>query len=420
MSEDMYIAKSIDKSILEAVASGGVVTSILKCALESGLIEGVVAVQAKNGDRFSGIPVLISEPQELTSSAGSLHCSIPNIARFVKEYLNGAKSGKLAVVGKPCDIRAIIELQKREQIDREGLFLIGLNCTGTISPSEARRIFREEFKVDPKDVVLEDIDDGKLTILLRNGTSKSIDLKPLEEQGHGRRENCRRCTIKIPTFADLACGKWGTEDEERVATFIEVCSDKGRALIDNAVEKGCIETKRPTKAAVDFRSNREQEETRLSEVWRERDFGPILEMSLDERFSYWKHELDKCVKCYGCRDACPLCYCKDCLLEADRKFLEAGVIPPTALFPLTRLAHIADSCVGCGQCQDACPMDLPLSKLFTLLNSQLSDVFEYVPGVDIEQGQPLSNAMLSELKIDDTFLDIEAIMKKERGTSKSG
>ena len=419
MSGNLYIARSTDKSILEAVSSGGVVTSIIKCALENGLIEGVVSVQAKSHDRFSGIPVLISRPEDLAGSAGSLHCSIPNIARFVKEYLNGATSMKLAVVGKPCDIRAIVELQKRQQIERENLFLIGLNCTGTISPSEARRIFKEEFKVDPKDVVSEEIDEGRLTIFLRDGTSKSVDLKKLEEQGHGRRDNCRRCTIKIPTFADLACGKWGTEDEEEGAVFVEVCSDKGKALISNAVEKGCIETKTPPKTAVEMRSRREQEETKLSEEWRDRDFRPILEMSLDERFDYWKHEFDKCVKCYGCRDACPVCYCKDCLLEADREFLEAGVIPPNALFPLTRLAHVADSCVGCGQCQDACPMDLPLSKLFTLLNSQLNDVFDYVPGVDIEQGQPLSNAVLRELQVDDTFLDIRAIMKKERGTGKS-
>jgi formate dehydrogenase subunit beta len=420
MSENMYIARSTDKSVPDVVPSGGAVTSILKCALESGLIEGVVAVKARSDDRFSGIPVLISKPDELAGSAGSLHASIPNIARFVKEYLDGASSMKLAVVGKPCDIRAIIELQKRQQIERESLFLVGLNCSGIVSPAEARRIFREELKVDPKDVVLEDIDEGRLTVFLKDGKSKSIDLGKLEEKGGGRRDNCRRCTTKIPTFADLACGKWGTEEEEEGATFIEVSSEKGRKLLDNAVDKGCIETKKPSKAAIELRSKREEEETQLSEEWRARDFKPIMEMSLEERFEYWKHEFDKCIKCYGCRDACPICYCEDCLLEADREFLEAGVIPPSALFPLTRLAHTADSCVGCGQCQDACPMDLPLSKMFTLLSSRLSDVFEYVPGVDIEQGPPLSNAMTREIQIDDTFLDIEAIMKKERGASKSG
>lgn len=419
MSENTYIARSTDKSVLEAISEGGVVTSILKCAIENGIIEGVVAVRTKNGDRFSGIPVLMSKPEEIVASAGSLHFSIPNIARFVKEYLDGASSVKIAVVGKPCDIRAIIELQKRQQISRENVFLVGLNCSGTISPKEARRILTEDLKVDPKDVICEDIDEGELTVFLKDGKSKSIDLAKLEKHGNGRRDNCRRCTTKIAAFADLACGKWGTEEEEPGATFIEVGSSKGRALLENALGKGRIETSTPSKAAIELRAAKEQEEVEHALDWREHDFGPIMKMTLEERFQYWKNEFDKCIKCYGCRDACPICYCETCLLEANRGFLEAGVIPPNALFPLIRLAHVADSCVGCGQCQDACPMDLPLSKLFTLLNSELSEVFDYVPGVDIEQGPPLSNAMTKELQIDDTFLDIESIMKKVRATSKS-
>ena len=116
MSKNMFIARSADESILERGESGGAVTAVLKCALENGDIDGVVTVKPKKGDRFSGIPVLITDPKDLDDTAGSLHCSLPNIPRFVKEYLDGAAHMKLAVVGKPCDIRAIIELQKRKQI----------------------------------------------------------------------------------------------------------------------------------------------------------------------------------------------------------------------------------------------------------------------------------------------------------------
>ena len=151
MSKNMYIARSSDETILERGESGGAVTSVLKCALENGDIDGVVTVRSKNGDRFSGLPVLITNPDELIDTAGSLHSSIPNIPRFVKEYLDGAAKMKLAVVGKPCDIRAIIELQKRMQIDLDNVTLIGLNCTGTISPAIARKMYSENFKVNPSD-----------------------------------------------------------------------------------------------------------------------------------------------------------------------------------------------------------------------------------------------------------------------------
>ena len=125
-------------------------------------------------------------------------------------------------------------------------------------------------------------------------------------------------------------------------------------------------------------------------------------------------EFSKCIKCYGCRDACPVCYCSNCILDADRGYVESGVIPPNALFPITRLAHVGDSCIGCGQCEDACPMEIPLARLFAVLHSELSEVFDYTPGIDVEERPPLASAMDSEMLIDDTFLDIASIKAREK------
>ena len=411
MSSKMYIARTMDSKILDRTYNGGVVTSLLRFALETGKVDGVVVTKAKNGNRYAGVPALVTEPDELIESAGSLHCSIPNVARFVKEYLDGASKMKLAVVGKPCDMRAIIELHKREQIDLDNLTLIGLNCTGTISPTIAKQMFIDEFKVNPNEVIREDIDEGKLAITLENGTTKSLDLMKLEEKGYGRRENCRRCEINIPTFADLACGKWGTEEEENKSTFIEAYSSKGISLIEEAIEQGLIAAEKPDKKSIQRREERDTAEKKLANMWRERDFKPIIDLDLSERLTYWLDEFSKCIKCYGCRDACPICFCDHCLLEAERGFLEGGEIPPDTVFPLTRLAHVADSCVNCGQCQDACPMDLPLSKLFSFLNARLQDVFDYVPGTDADQRQPLSAVVMEELQVDDTFLDIPSMNK---------
>lgn len=404
MNNRTYIARSLDESILEKGENGGAVTSILKFALETGKVDGVVAVRAEKGSRYGGIPVLITNPEELIDTAGSLHCSTANISRFVKEHLDGASTMKLAVVGKPCDIRAIIELHKREQVNLDNLILIGLNCSGVIAPAIAKKMFIEEFDVDPDEVIREDIDDGELIIVLRDGTRKAMDLKKLEEKGYGRRENCRRCEIKIPVFADLACGKWGAE--EKKGTFIEVCSDKGSVLISEAIEKCFIEVEEPTKENIKLREKKNEAEVERAMYWRERDLKPILEMSQSERLEFWMADFNKCIKCYGCRDVCPICYCDNCILEANREIVERGSIPPDTLFPLTRLSHVADSCVNCGHCQDVCPMELPLSILYTLLQSRLGEVFDYTPGVDVEQDPPLMAVTDQELQIEDTFLDV--------------
>lgn len=411
MSDKYFIARSADEKTRTRTESGGAVTSILKYALKSGHVDGVVTVMARNGNRYDGVPVLIANPDDLDATTGSLHCSIPNISRFLKEYLNGGGEMKLAVVGKPCDIRSIIELQKRHRIGTDNLTLIGLNCTGTISPVVAKRMFSEEFKVDPRSVVGEDISNGQLTIFLEDGTSKSMNLSELEEKNLGRRENCRRCEVNIPSFADLAFGKWGTEDEKEGSTFIEIGSEKGRILLEGAKKDGFVVVTKAKKSAIEMREKMDAAEKALAKEWRERDFGPILELSFEDRLDYWMNEFSRCIKCYGCRDACPICYCDHCLLEAKRGFVDGGEIPPDTVFPLTRLAHVADSCVNCGQCQDACPMELPLSKLFSLLNQRLTEVFEYTPGMSLEDGPPLNSAMIEELSIEDTFLDIPALKR---------
>ena len=397
MKGDMYLVRSSDDEILKRAESGGAVTSLLKFAMESKMVDAVLAVKARDGDRYDGIPVLITDPEAVVEAAGSLHCVSPNTARFLKEYLNGAFNMKIAVVCKPCDARAIIELVKRTQIQMENLILVGLNCTGTLPSAAAKQMFREEFGVDPADVIREDIEEGKLTITLKDGTEKEKDLDELEQKGYGRRENCRRCDINIPIMADIACGKWGTDGKK--ATFIEVCSEKGGDFIEKAIEAGYIKVERPDRGAIEARREKNGEEVERAEKWQKKDFAFLREMSAEEKFSYWLEQFSRCIKCYGCRDACPICYCKDCILEADRGTILPGEIPPDIMFPMIRTVHVMDSCVNCGQCQDVCSMELPLSQLIFMLNRELADIFKYEPGMDINAPIPLKSVTDKELAI---------------------
>ena len=399
MKGDMYIARSPDKEILEKAECGGVVTSLLKFALESGTVDSVLTVKARDDDRYDGVPVFITDPKELIETAGSLHCTSPNIARFLKEYLDGASSMRIAVIVKPCDAKAIIELAKREQIKLDNLLLIGLNCTGTLPSAKAKAMMKEEFGVDPAEVVAEDIEDNKLTIRLRDGTEKEKDLAELEERGRGRRDNCRRCETNIPIMADIACGKWGTTGEN--TTFIEVCSEKGSDFIEAAIEAGCIKVEQPSGDAIETRRRKDEVATELARQWQEKDFASLKEMSSVEKFNYWFDQFSHCIKCYGCRDACPICYCKDCSLEADRGFVLAGEVPPDVMFPMVRITHVMDSCVNCGQCQDVCPMELPLSRLIFMLSRELAGIFHYEPGSDVNELPPLRTVTDQELSLSD-------------------
>jgi formate dehydrogenase subunit beta len=397
MKGGMYIADSLDKVILEKADRGGVVTSLLKFALDSKRADTVLAVKVRDGNRYDGIPVLISQPDKVIETTGALHCASPNIARFLKEYLNGAKDQKIAVVVKPCDAKAIIELAKRTQVKLDNLLLIGLNCTGTLPSARAKTMMKEEFGINPADVASEDIEDSELIIRLKDGSEKKKDLAELDEKGYGRRENCRRCETNIPIMADIACGKWGTTDKK--STFIEVCSEKGAKFFEAAIEAGYIKAEQPSADAIDARKQKDQTAVELARQWQEKDFGSLEQMSSDERFNYWFGQFSQCIKCYGCRDACPICYCKDCFLEADRGFISPGEVPPDVMFPMIRITHVMDSCVNCGQCQDACTMELPLSRLIFLLSKKIDAIFKYEPGMDVAKLPPLRTVTDEELSL---------------------
>ena len=104
-----------------------------------------------------------------------------------------------------------------------------------------------------------------------------------------------------------------------------------------------------------------------------------------ERLSRWMYEFQKCIKCYGCRNICPVCFCKECSLEHPT-LVHSGRLPPEVpIFHLVRATHMAGRCVDCGLCEDACPMDIPLRLLYRKVNQIVSDVFDYETGSSTEQ-----------------------------------
>jgi len=115
----------------------------------------------------------------------------------------------------------------------------------------------------------------------------------------------------------------------------------------------------------------------------------LLNKSLPERLAFWRHELSKCIKCYGCRNVCPMCFCKDCKMEQE-VFTGTGWLPPEIpMFLFIRWYHISERCIGCGECEKACPVDIPLLSIFKPLRRDVKDLFGYEAGMDVAQEAPL-------------------------------
>ncbi|MCL2168449.1 MAG: 4Fe-4S binding protein [Defluviitaleaceae bacterium] len=92
----------------------------------------------------------------------------------------------------------------------------------------------------------------------------------------------------------------------------------------------------------------------------------ISQLSSEEQYNYWSHQLSKCIRCNACRNACPVCNCKKCVFSGD-KFDMATKANTTdfegQMFHVTRAFHVENRCTDCGECSRVCPQGIPLHLL---------------------------------------------------------
>ena len=109
-----------------------------------------------------------------------------------------------------------------------------------------------------------------------------------------------------------------------------------------------------------------------------------------ERF---QREIDKCILCYSCRQACYGCYCKTCFAERDvPNWLPAEMDSGTKkTFHLGRAMHLAGRCIECGNCQAACASGVNLRYIIKELTRFVEAEYDYRAGMDETAEPPMTS-----------------------------
>jgi formate dehydrogenase subunit beta len=362
------------------VKDNDVVSSIncfLRDILEKELVHALLVPQeVPSGDNV--VQTLVRDPHMLEKANPLYPVMGVHSSRIISRMTKHTPSSrKVAVVLKPCELRALIELVKLKQASLENLITIGIDCLGTYPLKHY------------KNMVSEGASPTRELLKIAKGEGEDSDL----------RTACQVCEHFIPQGADIVIGLIGTDLQKEV--LIRANTEEGEQILSGLKLEGVEGTDKREDAISKLFTKRTKKRDALFEEAK-REIG-----SPEKLLSFFS----ACIKCHNCMGVCSICYCRECFFESPtfefepEKYLrwaerKGSIKMPTdtLLFHLTRMNHMLLSCVGCGVCEEACPNDIPLSKVFRILGHNVQQIFNYVPGKDPEEEPPLSTFKEDELK----------------------
>jgi formate dehydrogenase subunit beta len=341
------------------------VRGFLRRLLEANVVDALLVPMETPAGTVT--PALVAEPGLLEAANPLTPVMGLNAARVAGKVSIREPRGRIGVVLRSCELRALVELIKLQQASLDDLVTIGMDCPGTYDVS-VYTAMQGNGGVD-------------MTALMEAAQSGEL----VSEEELILRDACQMCEKSYAEGADIVFELFGAD--LAVGIPVTLSDEMGEKLGLTPAEGGgkraeVVERVVAARTAV-----------------RDARFEKIRQQLEQEGI---EGVLAACVRCHNCMTVCPICYCKTCLFKspvfdhepaqymgwAHRK--GAYRLPAdTMLFHLTRLNHMVLSCIGCGMCTSCCPADLPVGQVFRAVGQQVQEVFDYVPGRSVEEPLPL-------------------------------
>ncbi|HEC81786.1 MAG TPA: coenzyme F420 hydrogenase, partial [Thermoplasmatales archaeon] len=197
MTKALKINKDVGQGILE----------VLKILLEKGRVKGVFTLKKINNEDAVAYS-LITKLDELNDAVPFYPLMPTNAGKLLSRFtLKGGSKEPVAAVVKPCELRAFIELVKREQGSLENIFFISATCGG---------VFPLEMSVDGG--------------VVEKNLSKYWDAVKKGEIPAELRSACKGCEEFKPYTADITVDLIGRNDIDKQCVIL-LNTKRGEELV---------------------------------------------------------------------------------------------------------------------------------------------------------------------------------------------
>jgi coenzyme F420 hydrogenase subunit beta len=232
---EAYSARTKVKEISEICQDGGVSSTCLHYLFDKKKIDLALGAKMSN-TLWRPEPVLLKNKEDILSTAGTKYVNNPNLQLLNQNEL---KDTKIAVVGVPCQMQALLK-SKIYNIGFPSLnnidYRIGIFCMESFSYQSLLKIC-EKLNVDVNDAKKMDINKGKFFVYTNKGEELSI---PIKEISHLGREDCEMCYDLTSESADISIGSIGSPSGWNT---VLIRTEKGKELYEELIANNMIESK---------------------------------------------------------------------------------------------------------------------------------------------------------------------------------
>jgi formate dehydrogenase subunit beta len=237
------------------------------------------------------------------------------------------RTDRIGIVANGCNSRNMVTHIIENQIKRDQLYIVGIPCEGMIDHRAVTRAVKQKE-------ILDIVQEGATFVV------KGKDFEETFEKAKFLQSNCAVCRHRNPVIHDEMLG-----DPVEEQTDVNPYSD---------IEK-------------------------------------IEAMDPEKKQGFFQRLISRCIRCYACRNSCPLCYCPTCFVDESAPQWVGKSIDPTdtMTFHFLRAYHCAGRCTDCGACERVCPMGISMRQFTKKLNKDTEELFSWEAGLDPEKRPPL-------------------------------